>query len=109
MLARGLYPKERRLTSRRGLRGSSVSPVVAVVAVVMVDAAVLPLTRLRELRIVTVLGTLPFAPAPIPSALRRPSRGLARSGVAVGAGSLDRAECTRCSSFCMLPMRPRIW
>lgn len=26
-----------------------------------------------------------------------------------GAGSFDRAECTRSSIFCILPMRPLIW
>jgi len=37
-----------------------------------------------------------------------PFRGLARGGVFVGAGSLDRAEYTRSSSFCILPISPRI-
>lgn len=37
------------------------------------------------------------------------TRGLARGGVDVGAGSLERAECTRSSSFCILPISPRIW
>ena len=27
----------------------------------------------------------------------------------VGAGSFERAEFTRCSSFCIFPIRPRIW
>lgn len=27
----------------------------------------------------------------------------------MGAGSLERAECTRSSSFCILPIKPRIW
>lgn len=30
-------------------------------------------------------------------------------GVATGAGSLERADCTRSSSFCTFPIRPRIW
>jgi hypothetical protein len=38
-----------------------------------------------------------------------PFRGLARGGVVVGAGSLDRAACTRSSSFCILPISPRTW
>ena len=36
-------------------------------------------------------------------------RGEARGGVLTGPGSLDRALCTRCSSRCICPIRPRIW
>lgn len=57
--------------------------------------------RLLLLRTVTVLGMW------CPSALA--FRGLARGGVFVGAGSLDLTLCTRSSSFCMLPIRFRIW
>lgn len=57
--------------------------------------------RLLLLLTVTVLGMW------CPSALA--FRGLARGGVCVGAGSLDRTLCTRSSSFCMLPIRLRIW
>jgi hypothetical protein len=35
-------------------------------------------------------------------------RGDAPVGVATGAGNLERAECTRSSSFCIFPIRPRI-
>lgn len=35
-------------------------------------------------------------------------RGEARGGVGFGAGSLDRADCTRASSFCILAVRDRI-
>lgn len=35
-------------------------------------------------------------------------RGEARGGVLTGPGSLDRALCTRCSSRCICPIRPRI-
>ena len=38
-----------------------------------------------------------------------PDRGDACDGDSMGAGSLDLADCTRCSSFCILPMSPRIW
>jgi hypothetical protein len=34
--------------------------------------------------------------------------GDALTGNEVGPGSFDRAVCTRSSSFCILPMRPRI-
>lgn len=36
-------------------------------------------------------------------------RGEARGGVGFGAGSLDRAFCTRASSFCILAVRDRMW
>ena len=38
-----------------------------------------------------------------------PDRGDARGGVVVGAGSFERADWTRASSFCILPISPRIW
>jgi hypothetical protein len=62
----------------------------------------LPPVRFRLLRIVTVGGIYDWPTA-------EAFRGEARGGVEVGAGSLDRAELTRCSSFCIFPMRPRIW
>jgi hypothetical protein len=65
------------------------------------DAADACDVRFLLLRIVTLFGMW------CPNAL--PFRGLARGGVFVGAGSLDRAEYTRSSSFCILPISPRIW
>lgn len=38
-----------------------------------------------------------------------PERGEPREDVSDGAGSRDLADCTRSSSFCILPIRPRIW
>lgn len=38
-----------------------------------------------------------------------PERGDTREGESAGAGSLDFADCTLCSSLCILPIRPRIW
>jgi hypothetical protein len=72
------------------------------------DSRVLPVTlavalvRFRALRTVTVAGM--YVPL-----MAESGRGEARGGVEVGAGSLDRADCTRCSSRCILPIRPRIW
>jgi hypothetical protein len=65
------------------------------------DAAEACEERFLLLRNVTLLGMW------CPNAL--PFRGLARGGVFVGAGSLERAEYTRSSSFCILPISPRIW
>ena len=68
------------------------------------DAAaltLLPPVRFFGLRTVTDAG---MAWCPMADALR----GDARGGVCTGAGSFDRADCTRCSSFCICPMRPRI-
>lgn len=58
--------------------------------------------RFLLLRIVTVGGIYDWPRA-------EPPRGEACGGVEVGAGSFDRAELTRCSSFCIFPIRPRIW
>lgn len=62
----------------------------------------LPPVRFLLLRIVTVGGMYDWPRA-------EPPRGEACGGVEVGAGSFDRAELTRCSSFCIFPIRPRIW
>jgi hypothetical protein len=68
-------------------------------------ALVLALGRFRELRTVTVPGS--------PDRLWRgdPPAMLRCGGVDGndGAGSFERAVCTRSSSFCILPMSPRIW
>lgn len=61
------------------------------------EEAVDPRVRFRE-RIVTVDGTV-GAPA---------VRGEARGGVCVGAGSLDRTECTLASSRCICAVRVRM-
>lgn len=37
-----------------------------------------------------------------------PARDDAREGDSDGGGSFDLADCTRSSSFCILPIRPRI-
>lgn len=58
------------------------------------DEAAEPPARLR-LRIVTVGGTLTF-------------RGDERGGVLAGPGSLERAECTRASSFCICAVSVRM-
>ena len=63
------------------------------------DDVVDPIVRFRE-RTVTVAGTV----APLAE-----NRGEARGGVLVGAGSLDRADCTRASSRCIWAVRLRIW
>lgn len=39
---------------------------------------------------------------------RDPARDEPRDGESDGGGSFDLADCTRSSSFCILPMRPRI-
>lgn len=80
-------PKDKRLTPG--------SPVLIAELVEACDV------RLLLLLTVTVLGMW----CPIALAFR----GLARGGVCVGAGSLDLTLCTRSSSFCMLPIRFRIW
>jgi hypothetical protein len=38
-----------------------------------------------------------------------PERGEPRDEVSEGAGSSDLADCTRSSSFCIFPIKPRIW
>ena len=67
------------------------------------DVVLMPVVpvRLRLDRTVTLDGiTCPKA---------EPLRGDARGGVVIGAGSFDLAECTRASSFCILPRRLRNW
>ena len=64
--------------------------------------ALLPPVRFLLLRIVMVGGMKAWPEA-------ESLLGEARGGVEVGAGSFDRAELTRCSSFCILPISPRIW
>lgn len=97
MLVGAAMPVESRLL---GLAGRSRRSSRA--GVVPAPPLLLALVRLRELRTVTVEGMWDWFSA-------EPGRGEARGGLEVGAGSLDRAECTRCSSFCILPIRPRIW
>lgn len=63
------------------------------------DDAVEPMVRFLE-RIVTVDGTL----VPLTD-----ERGEARGGVLVGAGSLDRADCTRASRRCICAVSVRMW
>lgn len=66
------------------------------------EPKLLPLSRLRELLLtVTVEGT---GLSPITD----PDRGDPSEEVSEGAGSRDFADCTRSSSFCILPIRPRI-
>lgn len=59
------------------------------------------LVRFLELRTVMLDGIWAWLSAD-------PGRGEALGGVDVGAGNLDRADCTRCSSFCIFPIKPRI-
>lgn len=86
----GVYPNERRLLGRRSGVDKPIEP------------ALLPPVRFLLLRIVIVAGIWLCAAAP-------PLRGDARGGVTLGAGSFDRAVCTLCSRFCILPISPRIW
>ncbi len=86
-------PKERRLCGRCG--GCSVGCCSA-------GEPSLSMVRLRLLRMVIVGAIKDWLTA-------ETLRGEARGGVVVGAGSLDLAELTRCSSFCIFPIRPRIW
>lgn len=70
--------------------------------------ALLP-ERFLLLRTVTLAGMLDAKlEPPLGDGTLVVPRGEARGGVLVGAGSLDRAECTRSSSFCILPISPRI-
>lgn len=62
--------------------------------------AVLPMVRLR-LRIVTLEGMWVWP-------IAEPLRGEARGGVLMGAGSFERADWTRCSSFCICAVRVRM-
>jgi hypothetical protein len=61
---------------------------------------VVPLVRLR-LRMVTLEG---MWLCPIAESVR----GDALGGVLIGAGSFDRADCTRCSSLCIWAVSVRI-
>lgn len=70
--------------------------LVGVVSSPAMDEAVEPAVLFLE-RTVTVDGTT------------APLRGEARGGVYVGAGSLERAECTLASSRCICAVRVRIW
>lgn len=63
------------------------------------DDVVLALGRFMLRRTVTDEGMPSLNPGPV----RGDPRGVP------GAGSFDRAECTRSSIFCILPMRPLIW
>lgn len=66
------------------------------------ELKLLPLVRfLEDLRTVMLEG-IGLCPDTEP-------RGEVLLGVSTGAGSLDRADCTRSSNFCIFPMRPRIW
>lgn len=69
---------------------------VGVVSSPAMDEAVEPAVRFLD-RTVTVDGTT------------LPLRGEARGGVKVGAGSLERAECTLASSFCIWAVSDRMW
>jgi hypothetical protein len=88
---------------RRELVGVGVgSPVEVVVVVVEAEA------RFREERTVTVGGSVvgKLFRSPL-FRTEAPSRG--DMLFVAGPGSLDRAVCTRSSSFCILPIKPRIW
>lgn len=68
------------------------------------EPRLLLLSRLREfLRTVIDEGTIGV------SLITDPERGDPREEVSDGAGSRDLADWTRSSSFCILPIRPRIW
>lgn len=70
----------------------------------LVELVVLALVRFRpEDRIVALEGMDEWLLWALPP------RGLAFGGVWVGAGSLLRTLWTRASSFCILPISPRIW
>ena len=65
----------------------------------VVGSATALLTRFLLLRTVTLEGILWPRVLPL---------GDTFGGVLVGAGNLERADCTRSSSFCIFPIRPRI-
>ena len=68
------------------------------------EPRLLLLSRLREfLRTVIDEETIGV------SLITDPERGDPREEVSDGAGSRDLADWTRSSSFCILPIRPRIW
>ena len=93
----GGSPNDSRLL---GLTKVSVIPSYCAGAVEM-TLLLLALVRFLELRTVMFDGIWDWLSAD-------PDRGEALGGVDTGAGSLDRADCTRCSSFCIFPIRPRI-
>ena len=114
-VASGLKPKDMRLAERGGSMslaegvGARATEVLrsrdekVLAPVLVLDA----LARLRDERTVTVDGIEGILL--LLELLLAPPRGDARGGVVVGAGSLERAVCTRCSSFCIFPISPRIW
>lgn len=102
----GRGPKDRRLTLDSLSRGTWLLPpievrkLVGVVSSPATDDVAEPIVRFRE-RTVTVDGT-PLA------ALLTDCLGDARGGVCVGAGNLDRADCTRASKRCIWAVRERM-
>jgi hypothetical protein len=100
-LGRGPGPKESLLIPEVLSLGTWLLPdtdelkFVGVVSSPATDEAVDPAVRFLE-RTVTVDGTI------------APLRGEARGGVWVGAGSLERAECTLASSRCIWAVRVRM-
>lgn len=88
-------PNEFLPCERRGAGVTGVSSLVELLAT-------LPFDRFLLLRTVTDDGMNGWLIAEL-------VRGDARGGVSTGAGSRDRADCTRSSSFCIFPIRPRIW
>lgn len=69
------------------------------------DPKLLPLSRFREFRRTVMLEATGLSPTTDPAR----EWGDPRDEVSEGAGSRDLADCTRSSSFCILPIRPRIW
>jgi hypothetical protein len=67
------------------------------------EPRLLPLSRFREFRRTVIDEATGL------SLTTDPERGEPREDVSDGAGSLDLADWTRSSSFCILPIRPRIW
>jgi len=96
----GIGPNERRLIPEVERRGTCLDTGVSSLPSPPIDEvlAVLPPVRFL-LRIVTLGGIYGIAEAP---------RGEARGGVLIGAGSLERADCTRCSSRCICAVSVRI-
>ena len=92
----GAWLYDRRLILEEGREGSIASSLVLPV----IDTALLSPVRFRWLRTVTVAAIGVWL-------IADPGRGELR-GVEVGPGSFERAECTRASSFCIFPIRPRI-
>lgn len=67
------------------------------------ELKLLPLRRFLESLRTVIVDATGLSP------ITDPDREDAREGDSDGGGSLDLAECTRSSSFCILPIRPRIW